>query len=61
MDNCFISAIACFTICFIARVYYPFIMTTNYIFHIIHATIANSDIVAIEDLVIFMISTKMFI
>ena len=35
-------------------------MITNYICHIIHATITDFDIVAIEDLVIFMISSKMF-
>ena len=36
-------------------------MTTDYIFDIIHATITNFDIIAIEDLVIVVISTKMFI
>ena len=36
-------------------------MTTDYNYHIIHAIITNFDIVAIEDLVIFMISTKIFI
>ena len=36
-------------------------MTTDYIYHIIHATITNLDIIAIEDLAMFMISVKMFI
>ena len=36
-------------------------MTTDYIFHIIYATITNFDIITIEDLVTFVISTKMFI
>ena len=34
---------------------------TDYVFHIIHATITNFDIITIEDHAIFMISTKMFI
>ena len=33
-------------------------MTTDYIFYIIYATITNFDIIATEDLVIFVISTK---
>ena len=33
-------------------------MTTDYIIYIIYATITNFDIIAIEDLVIFVISTK---
>ena len=32
-----------------------------YIFYIIYATITNFDIITIVDLVIFVISTKMFI
>ena len=36
-------------------------MTTDYIFYIIYATISNFVIITIEDLVIFVISTKMFI
>ena len=36
-------------------------MSTDYIFYIIYATITNFDIISIEDLVIFVISTKMFI
>ena len=40
---------------------YPFVTTTDYIFYIIHAAITNFDIIMIEDLVILVISTKMFI
>ena len=36
-------------------------MTTDYVFYIIYVTITNFDIIAIEDLVIFVICTKMFI
>ena len=36
-------------------------MITNYIFHIIYVTTVNSDIIKIEDLLIFMIFTNMFI
>ena len=36
-------------------------MTTDYIIYIIHATITNFDIIAIKDLVLFVISTKVFI
>ena len=36
-------------------------MTTDYICYIIHATITNFGIIKIEDIVIFMNSTKMFI
>ena len=36
-------------------------MTTDYIFYIICVTITNFNIIAIEDLVIFLISTKIFI
>ena len=38
-----------------------FVVTTDYICHIIHATVTNFDIIIIKDLVIFIISTKMFI
>ena len=57
MYNCFYSCNCIFYHFFIARIYL-FVMTTNYICHIIHATITNIDIVTIEDLVIFMVSTK---
>ena len=36
-------------------------MTTDYNFYIIYATITNFDIIRIEDLVTFVISTKMFV
>ena len=36
-------------------------MTTDYIFYIIYATITNFHIITIDDLVTFVISTKMFI
>ena len=36
-------------------------MIANYIFHIIYVTTVNFDIIKIEDLVIFMIFTNMFI
>ena len=36
-------------------------MTIDYIFYIIYAIVTNFGIITIEDLVIFMISTKMFI
>ena len=34
-------------------------MTTDYIFYTIYATTTNFDVITIEDLVTFMISTKM--
>ena len=52
---------AYFTICFIVKICDPLIMTTDYIFSVIHATITNFDIIATEELVIFVIYTKMFI
>ena len=36
-------------------------MTTDYIIYIIYASITNFDIITIEDLVVFVISTKVFI
>ena len=54
-------ATTCFTIHFVVKIGYLFFMTTDYIFYIIYATITNFDIITIEDLVTFVISTKMFI
>ena len=50
-----------FTIYFVVKICYLFVMTTDYIFHFIYATITKFEIITIEDLVIFVISTKMFI
>ena len=62
MDNfAFIPTIACFTIYVAVKICYLFVMTTDYVFYIIYVTITNFDIIAIEDLVIFVICTKMFI
>ena len=36
-------------------------MTTDYIFYIAYETVTSFDIITIEDLAIFVISTKMFI
>ena len=62
MDNfVFIPTIACFTIYFAIKICYLFVMTTDYVFYIIYAIITNFGIITIEDLVIFVISNKMFI
>ena len=58
---CLSTTIACFTICFIVKNFYLLIIITDYIFSIIHATLSNFHIIATEDLVVFVISTKTFI
>ena len=45
----------------VVKICYPFFATTDYIFYIIHATVTNLDIITIEDLVILVISTKIFV
>ena len=45
----------------VVKICYPFFATTDYIFYIIHAAITNLDIITIEDLVILVISTKIFV
>ena len=61
MDNYFYSYNCSFTIYFVVKICYLFVMTTDYIIYIIYASITNFDIITIEDLVVFVISTKVFI
>ena len=45
MDNfVFIPTIACFTIYFAVKICYLFVMTTDYVFHIIHAIITDFEL-----------------
>ena len=53
MDNCFYSCNYMFYNFFHSQNLLPFFLTIIYICHIIHGTIANFDVVMIEDLVLF--------